>query len=178
MYQMIQKCSIWKVFTEFARNPTKGYQIREISRSIGLATTSVKLHLKELEKNNLIIKEKAGIYESYKSNFEDEKFRFYKKLVNLIDLKNSGLIQKLENIFTPDAIVLFGSYSKGEDTKDSDIDIFLKSKEKNLDLKKYEMKLKRKIQLFFAEDLNKLPNELQNNILNGIILSGFIRWKN
>ena len=26
--------------------------------------------------------------------------------------------------------------------------------------------------------LNKLPKELFNNILNGVILSGFIRWKN
>lgn len=50
------------------------------------------------------------------------------------------------------------------------------AKEKNINLDKYEKRFERKIQLFFSEDLNKLPKELQNNILNGLILSGFIKW--
>ena len=177
MSHMIQKCSIWSVFAEFAKNPRRYYHIRELSRKIKLATTSVKLHLKELEKNNLIKKEKAGIYYAYKANFDSEEFRFYKKILNIINLKESCLIQEIEKKMTPDAIILFGSYTKGEDTEDSDIDLFIIAKEKYLELKEYEKKLNRKIQLLFSEDLNKLPKELQNNILNGIILSGFIRWK-
>jgi predicted nucleotidyltransferase len=177
MYYMIQKCSIWKVFAEFANNPKKTYQIRELSREIRLAHTSIMLHLKELEKNNLIKKERVGVYNAYKANFDDENFRFYKKIYNMISLKESNLVEYLENKATPDAIILFGSYAKGEDTGGSDIDFFILAKEKKIDLKKYEKKLNRKIQLFFSEDLNKLPNELHNNILNGVILSGFLRWK-
>ena len=174
---MIQKCSIWKVFAGFAENPKKPYQIRELSREIKLAHTSIRIHLKELEKNNLIKKEKVGVYNAYKANFDDENFRFYKKILNMINLKESGIIKELENKITPDGIILFGSYAKGEDIETSDIDIFIIAKEKNIDLKKYEKKLNRKIQLLFSEDINKLPKELQNNILNGIILTGFLRWK-
>ncbi len=174
---MIQKCSVWKVFAHLAKNPAKRYQVRELSREINLAPTSINLHLKELENSNLAKREKIGIYWSYKANFDDENFRFYKKILNLINIKESGIIMGLENIATPDAIVLFGSYAKGEDTEKSDIDIFLLAKEKGINLGKYEAKLGRAIHLFFSEDLNKLPNELQNNILNGIILSGFLRWK-
>ena len=174
---MIQKCTIWKVFAEFADNPKKPYQIRELSREIKLAHTSVRIHLKELEKKNLIKKEKVGVYNAYKANFDDENFRFYKKIVNMVNLKESGIIKELENKTTPNAIILFGSYAKGEDIETSDIDIFIIAKEKNIDLKKYEKELNRKIQLLFSEDINKLPKELQNNILNGIILSGFLRWK-
>lgn len=175
---MIQKCSSWKVFTQFAENPTRPYQIRELSREINLATTSIKLHLKELEKNNFVRQEKVGVYKAYKANFSDENFRFYKKLFNLTTLKECGLVNELEKQLFPDVIILFGSYSKGEDVENSDIDIFVLAKEKNMDLKKFEKILGRGIQLFFSEDLNKLPKELFNNILNGVILSGFVRWKN
>ena len=138
MFHMIQKCSIWKVFAEFAKNPKKPYQIRELSRDIKLAHTSIKIHLKELEKSNLIKKEKVGVYNAYNANFDDENFRFYKKILNIINLKESGIIEELENKLTPDAIIVFGSYAKGEDTEKSDVDIFLAAKEKNIDLKKYE----------------------------------------
>ncbi len=177
MFHMIQKCSIFRVFAEFAKNPKKPYQIRELSRNIKLATTSIRLHIEELEKNNLIKKEKVGFYNAYKANFDNEDFKFYKKIFNLINLKDSNIIKELESKLTPDAIILFGSYAKGEDIEESDIDIFLIAKEKNIDLKQYEKKLNKKIQLFFSENLNKLPKELLNNILNGVILSGFIRWK-
>ena len=175
---MIQKCSIWRVFSEFAGNPTKTYQIRGLSRTINMAPTSIRLHLKELKNGNLIKKEKVGVYDAYKANFDDENFRFYKKILNIISLKESGIIKELENKASPDFIVLFGSHAKGEDTEESDIDLFLLAKEKKVDLNNYGKKLNRKIQLFFSEDLNKLPKELQNNVLNGTILSGFLRWKN
>lgn len=176
MLLMIQKCSSWRVFSEFCENPTKPYQIKELAREIKLAPTSVRIHLNTLEKEGLIKKEKVGVYEAYKSNFEAENFRFYKKINNLLSIKESGIIRELENKTTPDAIILFGSYAKAEDTENSDIDLFLIAKEKQIDLKEYEKKLNRAIQLFFSEDLNKLPKELLNNILNGIVLSGFVRW--
>lgn len=177
MYHMIQKCSIFRVFAEFAKNPRRAYQIRELAREIKLAATSIKIHLRELERQNLVKKEKTGVYDAYKADFDGEEFRFYKKVLNLINLRESGIISDLERMTTPDAIILFGSYAKGEDTENSDIDIFLLTKEKKIELWKYERKLNRKIQLFFSEDLNKLPAELQNNIINGVIVSGFIKWK-
>ena len=75
----------------------------------------------------------------------------------------------------PDVIILFGSATRGEDLKDSDIDLFLLCNEKKLDLKNFENKLKRKISIFFSEDFNKLSVELKNNILNGIVIKGYLR---
>ncbi len=173
---MIQKCSIWKVFGAFSDRPMKHFQIRELAREISLAHTSINIHIKELEKLNLVKKEKTGIYKSYVANFDDDRFRFYKKIQNIINLKESGIVEEIENRATPDAIVLFGSYLKGEDTESSDIDLFVIAKKKNIDVKKYEDVLNRKIQLFFSEEIKKLPKELSNNILNGLTLSGFVRW--
>ena len=117
---MIQNCSIWNIFAEFAYHPMKTFQIRELSRKISLAHTSVRIHLKELEKQGLIKKEKTGVYYAYKANFEDENFTFYKKILNTIKLKDSGLVSFINNSLTPDAIILFGSYAKGEDIETSE----------------------------------------------------------
>ena len=172
---MIQKCTIWKVFSTFADNPTKKFQIRELSRILRLAPTSVKLHLNYLTKLNLVKKEKEGIYDSFKANFDNDKFRFYKKINNLINIKKSGIVDYLNDSLSPNSIILFGSYSKGEDTESSDIDIFLLAKEKNIEFKKYEKSLNRKIQLFFSKDFKDIPIELKNNILNGASLYGYLK---
>ena len=172
---MIQKYSKWKLFRVFAENPSKSFHVRELSREVVLATTSVNLHLKELKKEKLIMREDYGLYPSYKANINNDNFRFYKKMYNLISLKESNLIDELENKLFPTAIILFGSYMKGEDLETSDIDLFLIAKEKEIDLKKYEKQLKRKIQLFFCTDINKMPPEFKNNILNGVVLQGFLK---
>ncbi len=174
---MIQKCSTWRVFKEFSARPQKSFQLRELSRKVRLAPSAVKLHLASLEKEGMVRKDRTGMYVSYKANFDSDRFRFYKKISNLILLGESGLIAELKRKTTPDAIVLFGSFSKGEDIESSDIDLCVIAKEKEIDLSEYEKKLSRKVQLFFAEKIEKFPGELQNNIVNGIIMSGFIRWK-
>lgn len=172
---MIQKSSAWRVFVSFAKSPMKVFHIRELSRILNLAPTSIILHIKELEKNKLIVQDKTGLYTSYKANFDNDNFRFYKKIHNLIELKESGLIEEIENKLFPTTIVLFGSYTKGEDIETSDIDLLLIAEKKTINLSKYEKQLSRKIQLFFSDDINKLPRELKNNILNGIVLSGFLK---
>jgi len=75
----------------------------------------------------------------------------------------------------PDVIILFGSASRGEDLKQSDVDLYLQCKEKSLELKKYEKILGRIIKIFFEEDFNKLSKEFRNNIINGVILKGYLR---
>ena len=75
----------------------------------------------------------------------------------------------------PDVIILFGSASKGEDIEESDLDLFIQAPEKKLSLEKYEKLLNRGITLFFEENFSRLSNELKNNILNGIVLRGYIK---
>ena len=79
------------------------------------------------------------------------------------------------NVTEPKKIILFGSSSIGEDIETSDIDIFIQAKEKKLNILKYEKLLNRSITLFFEENFSRLNKELKNNILNGIILRGYIK---
>ncbi len=177
---MLQNYNKYKVLKIFFDDPLpKGapYQLREISRKIDLAPTSVKIYLGELTKEGFILKSQHRVnkYPVYSANRTNKKFKFYKKVDMIISIGESGLSDYLDEKCMPDVIILFGSASKGEDLLDSDVDLFLLCKERKLELGKYEKEIKRKINIFFSTDFNKLSQELKNNILNGVILKGYIK---
>ena len=159
----------------FFEEPSKNFQIREISRLTKIAVTSVKKYLEELQRKNLINKDKKTLYPSYVANQQEEMFRIYKQQNIMLKMYSSGLIDYLEKDFHPRCIILFGSMRKGEYVKESDIDIFLQCDEKKLNLTKFERILKHNINLLFEENINKLSEDLFNNIINGIKLSGYFK---
>lgn len=171
---MIEKHTAYRILQLFFDYPTKHFQLREICRILQLGMPSVRNHIKKLEKQGFIKKEKKGIYESYVST-GSELFKIYKRNDILIRLHKSGLIEFLTDTFVPDVIVLFGSSSRGEDIETSDIDLFLIAKGKEVDLKKFEEKLRRKITLHFEERISDVPKELLNNIINGIVVDGYLK---
>lgn len=166
------KKKILELFFDF---PTKQFQLRQISRKTKIAITSVRKYVNDLINEKVVIKITGGIYPSFKANREGEIFRFYKKLNIIERLKSSGLISYVDDSCMPNSIILFGSVSRGEDIENSDIDLFIQSKEIKLNLSKFEKKLNRKINLFFEKDFLRLNKELKNNILNGVILEGYLK---
>lgn len=158
----------------FFDRPTKSFQLREISRLIKLGMPSVKLHIKRLEKYGFIKMEKTGIYPSYKAS-KNEIFKLYKKNDVILRLHESGLVGFLVDKFSPDAVVLFGSASRGEDVENSDIDLLVLAKEMDIDLDKYEKIFKRKINILPEPNIKTIPKELLNNVLNGTVVYGYIK---
>lgn len=177
---MLQKDNRYKILRIFFDDPLPkgiGFQLREISRTVKIAPLSVKKYLTELEKEELITKTKHRIYgyPVYYANRDNEDFKFLKRLDMIMAIKESGLLGYIADICMPDTIILFGSASKGDDIKDSDIDLFILAKEEKLDLIKFEKILGRKISPFFSESFNKLSKELRNNIINGALLKGYLK---
>ena len=162
----------------FFTNPTNKHYLMDISRTIGLAHTSVKKNLDKLIKLGLIRKsvEKKGCrrFPLYHANLDNKTFKKYKTLYNLSAILESELIKFIEEKLMPKSIVMFGSYQRGEDIENSDVDMFIECKKEELDITSFEKKLGRKIELHFNDDFNSYPKELKNNILNGIVLSGFL----
>ena len=63
----------------------------------------------------------------------------------------------------------------GEDTNTSDIDIaVIGRKEKMLHLREYEKILNREININFYNSWKEIHEHLKNNILNGILLHGYV----
>ena len=177
---MLQKDNRYKVLRVFFEDPApKGieFQLREISRKVALAPPSVKRYLNELEREHLIIKAEHRIhgYPVYYANRDNEEFKFLKKIDMITKINESGLLDYLSENCMPDAVVLFGSASRGEDLKESDIDLFVLSRKEKIDLTQFEKKLNRKINIFFSDNFNKLSKELKNNIINGAILKGYLK---
>ncbi|MBU2561364.1 MAG: nucleotidyltransferase domain-containing protein [Nanoarchaeota archaeon] len=162
----------------FFNEPTKEHYLIEISRKAKIAHTSVKNHLETLKRQGVIKEtaEKKGErdFPLYKADTENKEYTLYKKTDNFIRLKTSGLVGYLKDSLMPSVIIVFGSYARGEDTEDSDIDIFVMCKEEPLRLEKFEKLLNRKIQLHFKKDLKDYPPELKNNIINGTVLDGYL----
>lgn len=171
---MLQKYTAYRVLGLFFDRPTKGFQLREISRLLKLGMPSVKLHMERLKKAGFVKKEEGGVYASYKAS-RNEIFKLYKRNDMVFRLRESGLVEFLANEFSPNAIVLFGSASHGEDVETSDVDLLVVAKERDTKLKSYEEKLKRRINLLFEPDIKDVPKELLNNIVNGIVIYGYLK---
>jgi len=179
---MLRKDNLYRVLEVFFDDPLPqgiGFQLREISRKIKLAPKSVKLYLEKLEKEKLIVKKEHRIhkYPVYYANRDNDYFKFLKKIDIQRKIKESGLLDYLNEKCMPDAIILFGSASKGEDIKESDVDLYLQSEEKKISPDKFEKKLKRRVSLFFESNFDNLSQELKTNIINGDMLVGYLKCK-
>jgi len=159
----------------FLLNPTKRLRVREIERILKLPLPSIIRYCKELKEEGILTTEKIGNVTLYKASREKE-YLLEKKLFNIKSIHESGLIEYLKQELNNPPIILFGSYSKGEDTEESDIDIYVETpSKKQIRTEKYNKLLKRNIQLFTYKSTRDIPNtHLANNILNGLILNGQI----
>jgi len=170
MLEKYNKYVLLKVFLDF---PLDSFRLRELSRISGISPASVMNYLKEYEKKGLIRRyEKRGV-PFYKAERDNEDFIFYKKISILYEINKSGLIDYLWEGIHPETIILYGSYAKGESIDNSDLDIFIVGKEKKLSLDRFEKILGKEIHLIFEENLKKIPKELKNNLINGIVLKGY-----
>jgi len=169
------KNNTYKILELFIEFPTKDFSIRGIARNLKLSHATVLKYIADLEKLSFIKKKEATLYPTYFANTESKKYKFYKRNWLIFEINESGLIEHVQKETLPSTIILFGSGAKAVFTEKSDIDIFVEAHETKLDLTKYEKKLNRKINLLFEPNLNNLSKELRNNIINGIVLYGFIK---
>lgn len=175
---MLQKNTALAVASVFFTTPTKDRYLREISRETRIAHTSVKKELESLVEKGIIAKRTetrgAREYPVYKADIHSKDYKREKRIFNISSIIDSGLIERLASSVMPDAIILFGSYLLGEDVEDSDIDVFVQAQEEMIDLGPFERALGRPIQLHFRKDFKEFPEELKNNILNGLPMHGFL----
>ena len=151
---------------------------REIARKLNVSPTAVSKALLDLEKEKIIIREKQKNMNLIlvELNRDNEKIIQLKRTENLRIFYDSGLNEYLEDNFPGTNILLFGSYSRGEDITGSDIDIVvIESKPKEVDLKKYEKLLNREIVINFYDSFKDIDKELKENLFNGIVLVGGIK---
>ncbi len=158
----------------FFEDNYKRINIRKYAKLQKISPPTASKILNELYKENLLKKETENQYINYYANKDSDLFIDFSRIYWKIKLKKYELIKYFEKELISPIIILFGSLSKAEVKKDSDIDlaIFTPTK-KELNIDKYEKKLKRKIQIFLFQKKENIKNKnLLNNILNGYKIDG------
>jgi len=165
-----------KIREYFFVNPMSKLRVREIEKILKLPLPSVIRYCKELEEEGILMINKVGNVVFYTADKTNPNFLLDKKLFNIKLLYTSGLIEFLKIKLSNPSLIVFGSYAKGEDIENSDIDLYIETpSKKEISLKEFEKKLNRKIQIFEHTNIRGIKNkELINNIINGILLNGFV----
>jgi len=146
-----------------------------IAKNLKVSQPAVSKALPLLLKEDLIKaeKDKNSGRLSIEVNRENYKVMQMKKIDNLKLIYESGFADFIEKEFAGATIILFGSYSRGEDTIHSDIDIaIIGRKEKLTNLEKFEIMFERKININFYTSFKEIHKNLKENLFNGIILYG------
>jgi DNA-binding transcriptional regulator YhcF (GntR family) len=166
---MFISINMQKVANEIFENPTKEQSIREISKKVGLVPATTSKIIKELAKKGIIKIKRVAKSMLVSADLESSSYKFYKRVYNILSIKN--LIDGIK-VNNPLCIVLFGSYSKGEDIESSDVDLAVIGRHFEIETSGYEKQINRKIHLLFFKDEKAIPSDLRRNINNGIVFSG------
>jgi len=153
------------------------FNLRALAKHLKVSLTAVSKALKLLEKEELVTvkKDPSSKRLSIELNKKNPKVFTLKRIENLKLIYESELVEYLVEKFPGTTIILFGSYSTGEDTINSDIDIaVIGSKEKEIDLTRFDRLLERTIILHFYKNFKEIHDDLKSNIINGITLEGAI----
>ena len=159
----------------FFENPSREFHLRELSRLLKFSMPTIISVTNILSREKLIIKVKEKVLTKAMAmaNRENIDFTRHKRLYNLERIYASGIVDFLSNAYNhPKNIILFGSFSRGEDTENSDVDIALATHKKmDLDFAKCEKILGRKVSIHEI-DLDKINDEFKANLANGMVLEG------
>jgi predicted nucleotidyltransferase len=160
---------VLKIFNELApffEDCYRQISVREYAKLTKVSPPTASTTLKRYEKEGLLLLEKKGIYYYFRANRTDlfvDFARIYWKLK----------LRPFVSYILPQAkygtIVLFGSTSKGENTFESDLDVYVDVPKKEINISVYEGKLRRRIELHFAEESRN--ENLMRNIEKGIFLN-------
>jgi len=153
------------------------FNARALAKGLEVSQPAISKALPALEQNSYIRvkKDKESKRLSIGLNRDNPLITGLKRSENLKMLYESGLPEYLSDDFPGCTIILFGSYSRGEDTMESDIDMaVIGTKEKSMDLEKFEKMLNKKVIVQFYPDFREINKHLRENLFNGILIKGGI----
>ncbi|MBI2666185.1 nucleotidyltransferase domain-containing protein [Candidatus Woesearchaeota archaeon] len=162
----------------FFNYPTREWHFEEILKETHLSRSKTAPWLKKLTEEKIIqrVKEK-GKMPYYVGKHASPAYQQKKRLFSYKALYASGLLNHLASLKKIKTAIIFGSFSRSDWHKKSDIDLFLYGDPEGLHIAKYELSLHKDIQPFIcktSEEIEKLGEKLLKNIIKGNIIKGNI----
>ena len=173
-----------KILYWFFSFPNKEIGLSELAKELKISKTTANKKINRLVKEDFLKKEIIGKSWRLSCNTNHIYNKSKKISYNLSMVYESGIVDKIIGRFNnAKAIVLFGSYRKGDDNEKSDIDIAVETLNENgtrieefVIIKKFGYRKDVKVNLYiFVRD--KVNTNLFSNISNGIVINGFLEVK-
>ncbi|MBN1645547.1 nucleotidyltransferase domain-containing protein [Candidatus Woesearchaeota archaeon] len=170
------KTLIW-----FYSFPNREIGLNDLSAELGISKSTANKVTKRLQKEGFLQISTIGKVWRIKCN-TDHIFNYSRKIsYNLTMIYESGVLDDLKKmIVNPISITLFGSYRKGDDTENSDIDLAVEVLDDH-DVEIIEQGVfasfgfRKNVPVnLHVFSRNKVDLNLFANIANGIVLEGFL----
>lgn len=184
MYQDLYNSQAARVLEVLFKYPEKEFSLSDLAKEAGVSKSIIGKILMRFYKAGLVDIVKLSKIWRIKASQQNPAYAMSKIARNLTLVYSSGVIGFLANHFkNPKTIILFGSFRKGDDISDSDVDIAIENDESKAysvlrlaELDRFEKFIGRKIQVHLFNRKNVDIN-LFNNIANGVVLFGFLEVK-
>lgn len=138
------------------RFPEREFTEREIAGMIGMSPNTVNLALSDLRKTNVFAYKRIGRTHSYRCNRESALFSLFSIIFIQEDQTRQSMLDTLkEGLAGQGTSILFGSFARGEESFDSDIDILIITEKPDIAQKAAE-KLARKLADRFSVTLSPI----------------------
>ena len=170
-----------KILHWFFSYPNKEMTLNNISKILKISKTTANRIITQFVNEKFLKKEVLGKTWRISCNQNHHYFHTRKISHNLTMICESGILEEIHKLIPgARAIILFGSYRKGDDTEKSDIDIaveILDNKEPEIvelgivPKLSYRKNIPINLHIFSR---NKIDLNLFANIANGIVLEGFL----
>ena len=150
--------------------------LREIARTLNESHSTILRKINELLKENVLDYKKEGKNKIFfiKDNLKAKNYVYSAEIHKLNSLLKkhpelSIILDDIKKDFSKGMIILFGSYAKGIPKKESDIDIYLETKDNNIKTKVKNINSKLSIKIGKFDTKSLLIKEI---IKNHIIIRG------
>jgi len=126
-----------KILGLYSNDYSKSLHLREIARETRVDVKAVQLQLKRLEHANILSSIMKGRNKEYRLNINNSIAKYYmimaETFASVSYLRRNFLVKKIIDEIgnkIDGTIVLFGSFVKGQATKESDVDLFVITEKK------------------------------------------------
>ncbi len=118
----------WAIIDTLGRDPDSSLHTRKVAEEAGVSVGTASMILNTLEGSDLVEVDKKGNMKFYRINLLNPVARQFKVLYNVRKLY--ALVEELKEY--AERIVLFGSCANGIDGWDSDVDLFILTRDQQL----------------------------------------------
>jgi len=160
-----------RILNYLGKHPQQGFTLHELSKETGIPYATFHRAVGGME--GLITLKRVGKAKVITANNENPVLKSWLIISSEEEkkgfLKKQPLLNKIASkLSTTDIVVLFGSYAKGKQREDSDIDLLIINKrgEKSITFSKYETLFKKRINPMFItkEEFRRMLQDKEENV--------------